>query len=171
MDKPAAPKNRLNIHCCRIHQFDIPPAQILSFKSTISSKALAEMVLLSNNSFWDMSCFLIASILLSKEQSGTVDMANKYKLASILLCILNNQCGQKRLIPLGWFTAWWRQSIWAWATKRAKIKLRIHESWWKGKVLYHGMASILPYKAKRRYLFTCKVSRYWFLALQNSNVF
>ena len=31
-----------------------------------------------------MSCFLKASVLLSKEQSGTVHMANKYKLASIL---------------------------------------------------------------------------------------
>ena len=31
-----------------------------------------------------MSCFLRASVLLSKEQSGTVDMANKHKLASIL---------------------------------------------------------------------------------------
>ena len=41
------------------------------------------MVLLSNNSIWDMSCFLRASVLLSKEQSGTVDMANKYYLASI----------------------------------------------------------------------------------------
>ena len=30
-----------------------------------------------------MSCFLRASVLLSKEQSGTVHMANKYKLASI----------------------------------------------------------------------------------------
>ena len=114
MDKPAAPKNRLNIHCCPIHQIDIPPAQILSSKSTISSKTLSGMVLLSNN--W--------------------------------------------LTPLGWFTAWWRQSIWARATKRAKIKLRIHVSWRKGKVLYHGMASILPYKTKRRYLLTCKVSRY-----------
>ena len=159
MDKPAAPKNRLNILCCRINQIDIPPAQLLSSKSTISSKALGEMVLLSNNSIWDMSCYLRASILLSKEKS---DMTNKYKLASILPSILINQRGQRRLIPLGWFTAWWRQSIWAWATKRAKVKLRIHESWWKGHVLYHGMASILPYKAKRRYMLTCKVSRYWF---------
>ena len=78
MDKPAATKNCLNINCCRIHQIDIPPAQILSSKSTISSKALAEMVLLSNNSIWDMSCFPIASVLLSKEQSGAVDLANKY---------------------------------------------------------------------------------------------
>ena len=23
MDKPAAPKNRLNTHCCRIHQIDV----------------------------------------------------------------------------------------------------------------------------------------------------
>ena len=59
---------RLNILCCRIHQIDIPPAQILSSKSTISSKALAEMVLLSNNSIWDMSCFLRASVLLSKSK-------------------------------------------------------------------------------------------------------
>ena len=84
MDKPAAPKNRLNIHCCRMNQIDIPPAQILSSKSTISSKALAEMVLLSKNSIWDMFWFLRASVLLSKEQSGTVDMAKKYKFASIL---------------------------------------------------------------------------------------
>ena len=90
MDKPAAVKNRLNIHCCRIHQIDIPPAQILPFKSTISSKTLAEMVLLSNNSIRDMSCFLRASVLLSKEQSGTVDMANKYKLASILTIYINH---------------------------------------------------------------------------------
>ena len=50
MEKPAATKNRLNMHCCRIHQIDIPSAQILFSKYTISSKALAEMVLLSNNS-------------------------------------------------------------------------------------------------------------------------
>ena len=36
-----------------------------------------------------MSCFLRTSVLLSKEQSGTVHMANKYKLASILT-IYNN---------------------------------------------------------------------------------
>ena len=78
------------IHCCPIHQIDIPPAQILSSRSTISSKALAEMVLLSNNSISDMSCFLRASVLLSKEQSGTVDMANKYKLASILTIYINH---------------------------------------------------------------------------------
>ena len=83
MDKPAAPKNRLNIHCCRIHQ-------ILSTKSTISSKTLAEMVLLPNNSISDMSCFLRASVLLSKEQSGTVDMASKYILASILTIYINH---------------------------------------------------------------------------------
>ena len=47
------------------------------------------MVLLSNNSIWDMSCFLRSSVLLSKEQSGTVDMANKYKLASILAIYIN----------------------------------------------------------------------------------
>ena len=41
------------------------------------------MVLLSNNSIWDMSCFLRASVLFSKEQSGTVDMSNKYYLAII----------------------------------------------------------------------------------------
>ena len=78
MDKPTALKNRLNIQFCRLHQIDIPPAQILSSKSTISSKVLAEMVLLSSNSIWDMSYFLRASVLLSKEQSGTVDIANKY---------------------------------------------------------------------------------------------
>ena len=77
MDKPAAPKNRLNIHCCPIHQIDIPHAQMLSSKSTISSKELVEMVLLSNISIWYMSCFLRASVLLSKEQSGTADMVNK----------------------------------------------------------------------------------------------
>ena len=37
-----------------------------------------------------MSCFLRASVLLSKEQSGTVDMANKYKLASILTIYINH---------------------------------------------------------------------------------
>ena len=109
MDKPAVPKNRLNIHWCPIHQIDIPPAQISSYKSTISSKALAEMVLFSNNSIWDMSCFLRASVLLSKEQSGTVDMANKYKLFSLSILII--QRGRKRLTPLRWFTASWRQSI------------------------------------------------------------
>ena len=89
-----APKNRLNIHCRRIHQIDIPPAQTLSSKST-SSKALAEMVLLSNISICDMSCFLRASVLLSKEQSGTVDMANKYKLASILTIYINHSTRTK----------------------------------------------------------------------------
>ena len=48
------------------------------------------MVLLYNNSIWDMSCFLRASVLLSKEQSGTVDIANKYKLASILTIYINH---------------------------------------------------------------------------------
>ena len=48
------------------------------------------MVLLSNNSIWDMSCFLRASVLLSKEQNNTVDMANKYKLASILTIYINH---------------------------------------------------------------------------------
>ena len=48
------------------------------------------MVLLPNNSIWDMSCFLRASVLLSKEQSGTVDMANKYKVASILTIYINH---------------------------------------------------------------------------------
>ena len=42
------------------------------------------MVQLFNNSIWDMSCFLRASVLHAKEQSDTVDMANKYKLANIL---------------------------------------------------------------------------------------
>ena len=37
-----------------------------------------------------MSCFLRASVLLSKEQSGTVDIANKYKLASILTIYINH---------------------------------------------------------------------------------
>ena len=37
-----------------------------------------------------MSCFLKASILLSKEQSGTVDMTNKYKFASILTIYINH---------------------------------------------------------------------------------
>ena len=36
-----------------------------------------------------MSCFLRESVLLSKEQSGTVHMANKYKLASILTIYIN----------------------------------------------------------------------------------
>ena len=49
------------------------------------------MVQLFNNSIWDMSCFLRASVLLSKLQSGTVDiMANKYKLASILTIYINH---------------------------------------------------------------------------------
>ena len=48
------------------------------------------MVLLSNNSIWDMTCFIRASVLLSKEQSGTVDMANKYKWASILSIYINH---------------------------------------------------------------------------------
>ena len=37
-----------------------------------------------------MSCFLSASVLLSKEQSATVHMANKYKLASILTIYINH---------------------------------------------------------------------------------
>ena len=37
-----------------------------------------------------MSCFLRASVSLSKKQSGTVDMANKYKLASILTIYINH---------------------------------------------------------------------------------
>ena len=37
-----------------------------------------------------MSCFLKASVLLSKEQSGTVDMATKDKLASILTIYINH---------------------------------------------------------------------------------
>ena len=162
MDKPTASKNRLKSIYCPTHQIDIPPAQILSSNSTISSKVLSERVLLPNiflTFIWDMSCFLRASVLLSKEQYGTVRMANKYKLASILLSILIIQRGQKRLTPLWWLTAWWCQSIWSQAKKRAKVKLRIHESCWKSKVLYYGMAYILPYKAKRRYLLTCKVSR------------
>ena len=49
------------------------------------------MVLLSNNSFWDMSCFLRASVLLSKEQNGAVDMANK--LARIFTIYNNHSKG------------------------------------------------------------------------------
>ena len=37
-----------------------------------------------------MSCFLRASVLLSNEQSGTVHMANKYKLAGILNIYINH---------------------------------------------------------------------------------
>ena len=37
-----------------------------------------------------MSCFLRASVLLSKEQSGTVYMANKYKLASVLTIYIHH---------------------------------------------------------------------------------
>ena len=70
-------KNRLKILYCPIHLFDIQPAQILSSNSTIFSKVLSERVLLSNNPIWDMPCFLRASVLLSNEQSGTVNMANK----------------------------------------------------------------------------------------------
>ena len=40
-----------------------------------------------------MSCFLRASVLLSKEQSGTVDMANKYSLASIFTMYVNHSKG------------------------------------------------------------------------------
>ena len=54
------------------------------------AKILSENVLLSNNSIWDMSCFLRASFLLYKEKSGTVNMANKYKLASILTIYINH---------------------------------------------------------------------------------
>ena len=36
-----------------------------------------------------MSCFLRVSVLLSKEQIGTVDMVNEYKLASILTIYIN----------------------------------------------------------------------------------
>ena len=90
MDEPAASKNRLKIVYCPLHQIEIPPAKILSSNSTISSKVLSERVLLSNNSIRDMSCFLRASVLLSKEQSGTVHMANKYKLASIITIYINH---------------------------------------------------------------------------------
>ena len=69
--------------------FIFPPAQIISSNSTISSKVLSERVLLSNNSILDMSCFLRASVLLSKDQIGTVHMANNYKLASILTIYIN----------------------------------------------------------------------------------
>ena len=37
-----------------------------------------------------MSCFLRASVLLSKAQSGTFDMANKYKLSTILTIYINH---------------------------------------------------------------------------------
>ena len=37
-----------------------------------------------------MSCFLRASVLLSKKQSGTVHMANKYKMASMLTIYINH---------------------------------------------------------------------------------
>ena len=40
-----------------------------------------------------MSCFLRASVLLSKEQSGTVDMAIKYSLASIFTIYINHPKG------------------------------------------------------------------------------
>ena len=49
MDKPAASKNRLKIRYCTIHQIDIPPDEILSSKSTISSKVLSESVLFSSH--------------------------------------------------------------------------------------------------------------------------
>ena len=65
---------------CPIHQIDIPPAKILSSKSVTYSKVLSERVLLSNNSIWGMSCYLRARVLLSKEQSVTVNMANMYRL-------------------------------------------------------------------------------------------
>ena len=42
------------------------------------------LTMLSNNSIWDMSCFLRESVLLCKEQRGTVDMANRRKFVSIL---------------------------------------------------------------------------------------
>ena len=37
-----------------------------------------------------MSCFLRASVLLSQEQNGTVDIANKYKFSSILTIYINH---------------------------------------------------------------------------------
>ena len=140
MDKPAAPKNRLNIHCSLIHQIDIAPALILSSRSMISSKALAEMVLLSNNSIWDMSCFLRSKVV---QLIGQISINWRVSLLSIIII----RRGQQRLTPLGWLTTWWRHSIWSRATKRGKIKSRMHKSWWKSKVLYHEMASSLPYKA------------------------
>ena len=69
MNKPAASTNRLKMHYCPIHQINIPSAQILPSEYTISSKVFSERVLLSNNTICD------ASVLLSEEQSGTVDMA------------------------------------------------------------------------------------------------
>ena len=91
--------------------------------------------------------FLRASVLLSKEQSGAVDMANEYNWRVFLLSIIIIRRGQQRLTPLGWLTTWWRLSKSSQATKIGKIKSPMHESWWKSKVLYHEMASILPYKA------------------------
>ena len=50
MDKPAPSIFLLKIHYCPIlHQIHIPPTQILSPKSTISSKVVSERVLLSNH--------------------------------------------------------------------------------------------------------------------------
>ena len=40
-----------------------------------------------------MSCFLRASVLLSNEQSGRVDMANKYLLASSFTIYINHSKG------------------------------------------------------------------------------
>ena len=84
------------------------------------------MVLLSNNSIWDISCFLRANVLLSKEQSDTVDKIWQISInwRVILLSILIIRRGQQRLTPLGWFTTWWRHSIWSRATKRGTIKSR-----------------------------------------------
>ena len=120
----------------------VPPCkqiyELESTKSTISIKVLSESVLLSNNSIWDMSCFLRASVLLSKEQSGTVDMANKYKLASILTIYMNHAM---RTEEANTIRAVYSHSTWLRATKKGKIKSRMHESWWKSKVLYHEMTS------------------------------
>ena len=44
-----------------------------------------------------------------------------------LLSIFIIQRGQKRLTPLGWFTAWWRQSICSRATKRADLYEYLHD--------------------------------------------
>ena len=94
-----------------------------------------------------MSCFLRASALLSKEQSGTVHMANKYKLASILAIYINHSTRTEEADTIRMVYSMVAPEYNDHELQRepklnyASMTL---QSWWKSKSLYHGMASILP---------------------------
>ena len=107
MNKPAASKNRLKIHYWPIHQIDIQPAQIISSKSTISSKVLSERVLLSNHYCPVSNNKLSKYVLLSKRsaqynnitiyllQSSIDNLKKGVIIITCIIILMRTRCGNQ----------------------------------------------------------------------------